>query len=196
MRRLVLLVPVLALLGGCSEDMYYQTRYIPTDIESTYSLSAQVGWSGDREVYELPAAPPDLDGTHRPRADCAYPYQKFKSDPIVGYADEHPRSSTDIGLTNPGGYDDRVRPDGPRVGMQAPPVYATDGRPPYHSQVPETSDYKQAGLSDWRPHSVTSSHEVEPQSVGGWNARANPYCCGDGAAPTVDAYGRPLGASK
>jgi hypothetical protein len=195
MRRLAFLIPALAVLGGCSEGLYYQTRYIPTDIESTYSASEQLTWSGDRETYELPAAPPDLEGTHRPRVDCTYPYQKFKPIAVVGYGDERPRSSADIGVITPGGTDDRIHPDGPTVAMAAPPVAGNDGRPQYRSDVPPALYSPAAGAGDQRPHSTTGAgtNAIPVNPAGGWNSHANPYCCDDGPSPAVDQYGRPVG---
>ncbi len=76
----------LVALGGCG-DIYYQTRYIPQSAESVYSGTEQAFWTGDREVYELPANPPAIDELHRARVDCKRPGQSFKSQTMVGLTD-------------------------------------------------------------------------------------------------------------
>jgi hypothetical protein len=87
-------VPVLALtLAGCG-DMAYQTRYIPVSAESVYSPAERATWSGDREVYELPANPPAIDELHRQRIDCATPGQRFKPPPMAGIEDSHRHKET------------------------------------------------------------------------------------------------------
>lgn len=88
-QRILVCGLALASLGvvGCG-DLYYQTRYIPVSSESTYSTAEQATWSGDREVYELPAAPPAIDGLHRERIECAKPGQRFKPQAMVGVGGE------------------------------------------------------------------------------------------------------------
>jgi hypothetical protein len=85
MRSALWLAPTL-LLAGCG-DMYYQTRYIPVSAESVYSPSEQLTWTGDKQVYELPANPPALDELHRTRIDCKPPGQAFKPIAVVGIKD-------------------------------------------------------------------------------------------------------------
>jgi hypothetical protein len=185
MPRLMFLIPVLAMLGGCSESLYYETRYIPTDIESTYSVSARASWSGDREVYELPAAPPDLASEAAPRQRCAYPYQKFKPVPIVSVHPDDVHSSTDIGQVQYGSTDTRVHPSGPTVPLHEPPNFATDSRPGEEGIPPALMNPK-IGMTDVRPHSTTGKETsaVPPVPYTGWNENFNPYCCGN-VAPTT-----------
>jgi hypothetical protein len=179
MRLPLLALPALALvLGGCSEGVYYDTRYIPTDVESTYSLSAQLSWHGDREVYELPAAAPDIDNEQKPRVRCTYPYQKFKPQTIAGMGLDQVHSSTDIGEVAYGGYDDRIHPTGPTVPLHQAPNFATDGRP-YNTGAPLPQYNPRVAGYDERPHSNTSIITIEPIPTTGWNSNANPYCCGD-----------------
>lgn len=191
MPRLLLLIPALALLGGCSESLYYETRYIPTDIESTYTVSARASWSGDREVYELPAAPPDLDSEQGPRKRCAYPYQKFKPLPIVAVHPDEVHSSTDIGQVQYGSTDTRIHPTGPTKLLHEPPSYATDSRPGEPGIPPALMNPK-IGMTDTRPHSTTGvgTNEIPPVPYTGWNENFNPYCCGN-IAPTT-----PVGSSS
>jgi hypothetical protein len=85
--RLLALAAVSLALAGCGDE-YYQTRYIPVSSESTYSAYEQAGWSGDREVYELPANPPAYGEMHRPRKDCLQPGQQFKPQTMAGITDE------------------------------------------------------------------------------------------------------------
>ncbi len=179
-RKLPLLaLPALALaLGGCSESLYYDTRYVPTDIESTYSVSSQLSWSGDREVYELPAAAPDIDGEQKARVRCTYPYQKLKPQTIAGMGLDQVHSSTDIGEVAYGGYDDRIHPTGPTVPLHQSPYFATDSRPGQPGIPPALGNPK-VGMYDDRPRSNTSIITIEPVPTSDWNRNYNPYCCGD-----------------
>jgi hypothetical protein len=87
MRSAPILLPALAVaLCGCG-NMAYQTRYIPVSAESVYSPAEQMTWSGDKEVYELPANPPAIDEAHRARVDCRTPGQKFKPVAVAGIED-------------------------------------------------------------------------------------------------------------
>lgn len=175
----LLALPALLLaLGGCSESLYYDTRYVPTDVESTYSVSARIGWSGDREVYELPAAAPDIDNEQKARVRCAYPYQKFKPQTIAGMGLDQVHSSTDIGEVAYGGYDDRIHPTGPTVPLHEAPNFATDSRP-FKPGIPPVLGNPKAGMYDDRPRSNTSILTTEPVPKVDWNGNANPYCCGD-----------------
>jgi hypothetical protein len=175
-----LALPALALaLGGCSESVYYDTRYVPTDVESSYSLSARMGWSGDREVYELPAAAPDIDNEQKPRVRCTYPYQKFKPQTIAGMGRDEVHSTADIGEVAYGGYDDRIHPTGPTVPLHEAPYFATDGRPS-NPGIPPALGNPIVGTYDERPHSKTSIITTEPVKAADWNRNYNPYCCGDG----------------
>jgi hypothetical protein len=77
-------------LAGCGNNtIYYQTRYVPTSSDEAFSPASQLAWSGDREVYELPAEPPAVD-EDRPRIDCKQPAEVFKGQQIVGLTDNAP----------------------------------------------------------------------------------------------------------
>jgi hypothetical protein len=191
LRLPLLALPVLALaLGGCSESLYYDTRYVPTDVESSYSLSSRIAWSGDREVYELPAAAPDIDNEQKPRVRCTYPYQKFKPQTIAGMGLDQVHSSTDIGEVAYGGFDDRIHPSGPTVPLHDAPYFATDSRPGAPGIPPALGNPKVGGY-DTRPRSNTSILTTEPVPKVDWNSNANPYCCGDGPG---DAQRKPTAA--
>jgi len=78
------------MMTGCGDStVYYQTRYVPTSSDEAFSPASQLGWSGDREVYELPAEPPAVD-EDRPRIDCKQPAEVFKGPTIVGLTDSAP----------------------------------------------------------------------------------------------------------
>ena len=76
-------------LGGCANNAYYQTRYMPTSSEETYSASQRLFWREDSQVYDLPSNPPALaseagaDDDHRVRADCAMPGPEWKTDRLA-----------------------------------------------------------------------------------------------------------------
>lgn len=95
-RTLSALTPVAALalvasLSGCGGDyLYYQTRYIPTSSEQSFSPSAQWFWTENKEVYELPSNPPALasvegQNDHRQRVDCKPPGPVFKPEALAKY---------------------------------------------------------------------------------------------------------------
>jgi hypothetical protein len=179
MRRLLILLPALALVG-CGDGLYYQTRYIPTDIDSAFALSS----SSDGEVIELPAAPPDIEGTHPERKDCAHPYQKFKPIGKVQIKAD-PIRSTSAGDTQlVATYDNRMRLTGPDVSLPAPKVVAY-ANSPYAPGVTQKAFYQPVGNTDTRPRSTTGAGtdvNPNPQAVnGGLNSKNyDPYCCGDG----------------
>ena len=73
-------------LGGCADNAYYQTRYMPTSSEESYSTGERLFWTEDAHIYDLPSHPPALaanevgaDDDHRQRQDCALPGPKFLS---------------------------------------------------------------------------------------------------------------------
>ncbi len=90
----VVLSAMLLAVTGCG-DMYYQTRYIPVSADDSFSLHERMTWSGDKEVYELPANPPAIDTLHRQRVDCKTPGQKFKGQTMLGIQDPglHPETA-------------------------------------------------------------------------------------------------------
>jgi hypothetical protein len=185
MRRLTLLVPLALALVGCGDGgLYYQTRYIPTDIDSSFAVES-VTWNGDREVIELPAAPPNLEGDAEPRADCEYPYQKFKPAPVVAQKKAAVASNGGGELIVPGKMSDFERPVGPTVALAGSVRQANYANSPYEKGVTPTAFPQPIGSTDTRPHSTTgvgTNVTGNPQPVdGGLNSKNyNPYCCGDG----------------
>ena len=177
MRRLLILLPALALVG-CGDGLYYQTRYIPTDIDTAFALT-----SGGEEI-ELPAAPPDLDGTHPERKDCAYPYQKFKPIGKVQIKPDEIRSTGGGDNLQIVATDDRMRLTGPLVAMPGPKLVAY-ANSPYAPGVTQKSFYQPIVDTDRRPHSTTGAGTnltVQPVKIdGGLNSKNyDPYCCGGG----------------
>lgn len=84
---LLFVLPAVLSLTGCG-DLYYQTRYIPVSADAAYSVAERSTWSGDREVYELPANPPAIGAEHRERRPCLPPEQRFKPTAMLGIYDE------------------------------------------------------------------------------------------------------------
>lgn len=176
---LLILVPVLALMSACGESgLYYQTRYIPTSIDSAYAIDSAT-WFGDSQVLELPASPPDIDGEHRARADCVRPYQKFKPVAVVGVHAEEVRSLSGGSIQEIGAEDNRIHPVGSAVAMKGAP-YAAYKNLPYAKGVTNPAMGPAVGDSDHRPRSVTGGVQGgDPAGRGGWNWNYNPYCCGE-----------------
>jgi hypothetical protein len=177
MRRLLILLPALALVG-CGDGLYYQTRYIPTDIDAAFALSF------DGEVAELPAAPPDIDGTHPQRKDCTHPYQKFKPLGKVQIKPDPIRSLSGHDAQEVAAYDDRMRLTGPDVALPGPRV-ALYANSPYAPGVRQAAFYQPVAATDTKPRSTTGAGtEVNANPVkvdGGLNSKNyDPYCCGDG----------------
>jgi hypothetical protein len=182
MRRLLLLlplVPALTLMSGCGDSgIYYQTRYIPTSIDSAFAIESAT-WFGDSQVIELPASPPDLEGEHRARADCAYPYQKFKPIAVVGVGEEQVRSLGGGSLQELAATDSRVHPIGPGVAMKGAP-FAAQQNSPYTKGLTNPSMGPDVADTDRRPRSVTGGVQGgDPAGRGGFNWNYNPYCCGE-----------------
>jgi hypothetical protein len=152
--------------GGGNERLYYQTRAIPTDVESSYGSVQRQQWQGDPSVYELPAAAPAYEDEHRARRTCVLPGPRFKSPPIVG-VHEDVRGSSDPTIQPAGGYDHRPQPLGP-IG-------------PGDAQI--------AGrLGDAPPAGLTQHSHW--QTVGDWDSRNAPNRGSDVIPPT------PMGASR
>jgi hypothetical protein len=158
--------------------MYYQTRYLPTDVNVAYALS-----SGGEEI-ELPAAPPDLENEHPERKDCVRPYQKFKEIGLVAMKTDAPGNRSGGSEVIPiGGTDERIHLKGPTVALTGPPISAYDRRP-YAPGVTQKSIYQPIGDNDRRPRSTTGAGTEVGQPVqvnGGLNSpNYDPYCCGGG----------------
>ena len=174
MRRLLIVLPasLLAMLAltGCGDGMYYQTRYIPTDPGSYYSM-------------ELPAAPPDLEGEHPAREECVHPYQKFKTIGKVKYKadDIHSNGGAD-GFTI-ANNDQRLRMSGPDRPLPGTAIMAESTKPSATGVIPPAFPQLFGG-KDLRPHSTTGAGTGvtgAPITIeGGANSKNyNPYCCGD-----------------
>ncbi len=90
-------------LGGCADNVYYQTRYVPSE-GGAFSGMDGMFRREDPEVYELPANPPalasdDEDRAHRPRVDCRAPGVRFKARRVAGSGEPEAESrSTNEGL--------------------------------------------------------------------------------------------------
>jgi len=115
------------ILAGCGADRgeraYYRSRYVPENVDGTYTGIQRAQWKGDKEVFELPAAPPALDGEHYARVNCDKPGPQFKGQSMVGLGDEV-RGNSRIELADLGGMDTRPVP----VGALDPlPGYAIGG---------------------------------------------------------------------
>jgi len=178
MRRLLILMPVLMALVGCGDGLYYQTRYIPTDIDSAFALSY------DGEVAELPAAPPDIDGDHAKRKDCVHPYQKFKPLGKVQMKPDAIHSNGGTDNLQVAAYDDRMHLNGPDKALLGPKT-AVFANSPYAPGVTQSAFLQPVADTDRRPHSTTGAGtdvNGNPLKVdGGLNSKNfDPYCCGDG----------------
>lgn len=156
MRRL-LLIPLL--LTGCAGGSreYYETRYIPTSGASTFSAAERAKWFGDRQVYELPAAPPDLDDENpaRPRVCARMPGPRFKAPTMVAYGNEVKGTSASD-TTDVGGWDDRQLPTDGYMTQPSAVVGAMDYRT-YHSGTVEHDQTTRVGAFDSRPRSTTGA---------------------------------------
>jgi hypothetical protein len=86
----ILLPAVIAMLALAGCDPAVQARYMPTSVEEGFSSSFGV----DREVLELPAAPPALDVADMPQRNCRPPGQTLKPVDMVGLRDDTTRMVT------------------------------------------------------------------------------------------------------
>ena len=176
MRRTLIFCAGLMVIAGCgnpSERAYYQTRYVPTSSEVAYSSSERAKWKGDLSVYELPAAPPDLDNEALPRNECAKPGPQFKAQQVVGLHDDH--DGTDIAdIQDPGGWDKRPVP----VGALRPlPGYEPGiQRGPDVGGIPQPNWYTKTGDWDKRPV-ITGITEKPAQPAGVMRAQEKTDYC-------------------
>jgi hypothetical protein len=200
MRRL-LIIPVLATLSGCADSVYYDARYQPTDVDSTYSVEERIFWTGDAQNYALPAAPPDLADDAPARKDCAYPYQKMKGVQIAGHGpfevaghpDNHPFPISKM--------DDRLHPTGPDTALAEPERFGVIDSPAKPGIPPDLNN-PVIGMTNDHPRSRTGAGTdvIAPMPYVGWNKPSNPYCCGDNyyrhaALPTPAAPRAPAPAA-
>lgn len=165
MRRALLLCSGLAILAGCgdtSERAYYRSRYVPTSSETAYSAAERSKWKGDLTVYELPAAPPDLDGEALARGECERPGPKMKPQPVVGLHGEVAGTQY-VALQEAGGMDKRPVP----VGALGPlPGYVAGiQRGPDVGGIEPPNFYTKAG--DWDSRPPTSGINVRTPPVVG-----------------------------
>ena len=147
-------------LGGCADNAYYQTRYMPTSSEESYGAGERLFWTEDADIYHLPSHPPALaanevgaDDDHRQRKDCAQPGPKFNSQRVAAgnRTDVTGRSSVD-GL--------RVavmREDDSNPRIPANPATKMGGM---HQE-------RQIGAHDDRPQDPVSATESRTRSVRG-----------------------------
>ncbi len=177
MRRAYPLFAVVAFLAGCGnsgERAYYQTRYIPTDVESTYQSLQREQWQGDPTVYELPANAPALDGDHRSRRACTQPGPRFKPRPIVGTHDEV-RGSSDPTVQVAGGWDKRPAPLGPIGPAKGYGAGRLGDTPP--GGLPQTAMGPTVGAWDQRPQPHRGPDEIPATLVGALRDQAkDDYC--------------------
>mgnify|MGYP000035225798 CR=1 FL=1 len=186
MRRAILLGAGLMVIAGCGnpeERAYYQTRYVPTSADTAFSSAQRASWKGDRSVYELPAAVPDLDQEALPLTGCERPGPRFRPQPVVGLHGEALASGAAT-FQEAGGWDTRPIPlgalsplPGYPAGVQRGPDVAGIVQP--HASTP-------AGTWDSRPpiHG-TALRPVEP--IGAMREQEKTDYCMPPEAPTAPA---------
>lgn len=196
MSRILILAPVLVVCVACSNqgarESYYQSRVTPTSSADAFGVAAQLDWERSvhterRQVYELPASAPVVDGEAPPRFDCEKPGPKFKPIPMVAWADKPIRASGQSDLT-PMVATSMARPSGDNVWLRSHPVVSGRGslNKPGISQPP---NLVVTGGGDRRPRSLTGvDSDVRPaQPMVGYNGNFNAYCEheeGAGVLPT------------
>ena len=171
------LLAAVAFLAGCGsggERAYYQTRYIPTDLESTYTSLQREQWQGDPTVYELPAGAPALEDTHYARRNCLPPGPRFKPQQIVGTHDEV-RGSSDPTMQVIGGWDERPAPLGPLGPDKAYPV----GRlgDPQPIALRQRSQWQPVGDWDQRQLPQRGPNQIQATKAGGMRDMAKTDYC-------------------
>jgi hypothetical protein len=187
MLRLLALLPIV-LLASCGGGgrAYYQTRYIPTSSETTFSSFERSMWTGDLSVYELPAAPPNYgDEEPRVRDCCATPGPKFKPQTMVAYGGEV-KGSSQSDQVEIGGWDDRQLPAG-GFKTQPPTEIGTQGYRAYARGTVESEPPTKIGQYDDRPKSVTGVglDSEKPTNMSSTGRRpVTDYCyCGEKISP-------------
>ncbi len=116
-RPFVLPISVLTLgvlCTGCAEREQVKSRYVTTSVEDVFSPIDRVGWTGDRQVYELPAAPPAVADLHRART-CKKPGQQFKSPTMFNLVEEESFRPEKLDPQSLAKADDLSWVDGPRT---------------------------------------------------------------------------------
>lgn len=176
---------VVILLAGCGDSgarAYYRSRYIPTDVEASYRSVERQQWSGDPDVYELPAAVPALDGEHYARRECAVPGPRFKPQPIVGTHDEV-RGSSDPTLQDVGGWDPRPVPLGPIGPDTRYRISAQSDAPP--SGLPQRAFGQPASGWDRRPAPKRGPNQIDANPIVGMRDPAKDDYCLPPAIPAL-----------
>jgi hypothetical protein len=187
MLRLLVLLPIVVFAGcGGGGREYYQTRYIPTSSEASYSSFERSKWSGDLSVYELPAAPPNYgDEEPRVRACCDTPGPQFKPQAMVAYGGEV-KGSSESDLTAIGDWDDRQLPTGGYT-TQTPTEIGAQGYRAYARGTVESDPPTKIGQYDDRPSSVTGAGLDIDKPTGMSSTGTRPvtdYCfCGEKISP-------------
>lgn len=154
-------------LGGCADNAYYQTRYMPTSSEESYSAGERLFWKEDAQVYDLPSHPPALaanevgaDDDHRSRIDCAPPGVKFHAPLVASGNGTEVRGNSEVnGLQIASMRDDQA-------GVTLPPGPATP--------IGGWHGERELGAHDDRPQDSVAGFDTRPQSVGGEGINRRP----------------------
>lgn len=162
MRVAVLICAVVTtfVLGGCADNAYYQTRYMPTSSEESFSVGERLFWNEDSQIYELPSHPPALaanevgaDDDHRQRIDCASPGPKFQSPRVASGNGTEVRGNSQVnGLTVASMRDDHA-------GVALPPGPATP--------IGGWHDERELGAHDDRPQDPVAGYDTRPKPIRG-----------------------------
>ena len=147
-------------LGGCADNAYYQTRYMPTSSEESFGTGERFFWKEDAQIYDLPSHPPALaanevgaDDDHRQRRECALPGPKLKSQTVAaGNGTEIRGQSLVDGLRVAAMRDDESNPR-----MPANPATPIGG---WHQET-------ELGARDDRPQDPVAGTDTRPMSVRG-----------------------------
>lgn len=153
-------VVTLFVFGGCADNAYYQTRYMPTSSDESFSAGERLFWKEDAEVYDLPSRPPalaanevDADDDHRPRIDCAPPGPKFQPERVAaGNGTEIRGNSRVDGLKVAAMRDNQT-------GVALPPDSAI--------RIIGWHEERERGARDDRPQDPVAGYDTRPQSVRG-----------------------------
>ena len=137
MRRL-LVCALAVVVTGCGDDAYRSTRAVPTSAEPALRGPAALMRSGDRTVYELPAAPPDLDGVGAPRRGCRTGPQ-FPPELLVGQQNAPRRAQTSVPGRPLASVDktDHIRSDMKPTPLQLVAMAPDEGERPRQTRLAE-----------------------------------------------------------
>ncbi|MEK7413119.1 MAG: hypothetical protein AAB263_07365 [Planctomycetota bacterium] len=163
--HLLLLAIAVILCSGC--DPAVQARSQPTSVEEVFGVFSRIS-NIESEVYELPAAPPDLAGEARAKRPCRPPGQLMKPTSMAAFQDT---------------YTHERRGDSTAMGAWDEPLLKSPGPGPAYA-IASWEPAMRVGAKESTPTAPfkpvvepgRSIYRVEPMTMSAWRSDDYSWC--------------------